>query len=60
MKKNEEFLKQGRIYQVLGSSGMLIYKLIFDANNKETVREFFRDPFILTLWPIFCKLLKEN
>jgi hypothetical protein len=59
-KKDECALKDGKIYKVLGHKGILLYKQIFDANNKQTVKEFLEDPFIIQLWPIFCKLIDED
>jgi hypothetical protein len=45
------------IYQRLGDEGMILYKCIFDNNNKDLVKEFFNDSFIRKLWPMILNNL---
>jgi hypothetical protein len=42
--------KDSIIYKHIGDHGMQMYKLIFDNNNKETVRAFFNDLLVRKLW----------
>jgi type III secretory pathway component EscR len=52
--------KDSIIYRHIGDQGMQMYKLIFDNNNKETVRAFFNDQLIRKLWPKIIDHLKED
>lgn len=46
------------IYQQLGDDGMLLFKLIFDNNNKELINMFFSNDLIIKLWaPVIFKFL---
>ena len=47
-------------YRVLGDDGMQRYKVVFDTNKKETVKEFFMDPLIRKLWPHIAAKLTEK
>lgn len=38
------------IYQQLGDDGMLLFKQIFDNNNKDLIQQFFTHDLIIKLW----------
>jgi hypothetical protein len=50
LESNSE-IRDSYIYSVLGKDGMHRYKLIFDTNRKDKVKQFFMDPLIRLLWP---------
>ncbi len=48
------------IYQIIGDTGMTIYKKIFDNNKKALIKQFLNDPFIRRIWPNMIANLKKE
>lgn len=48
------------VYRALGLQGMKKYKLIFDINNQDLIKEFFKDSFIRKIWPVMMEHSKAE
>jgi hypothetical protein len=58
--KTKQVNTESIIYENLGDHGMTMYKEVFDNNNKELVRAFFRDEIIIKLWPVVERHMTER
>jgi hypothetical protein len=57
----KQFDKESKVFKVLGTDGMILFKKFITENNNKSLRDrYFSHPFIRKIWPAIRQYISED